>query len=174
MCRRISNCFRKAVKLLIRIFTCLFTCRWRRKKVKTEDDSALKQKNRLTSIRIDEDTVNTVKQLLQNTPEPVTWFNTISNDLDIQDVQSTATTNTEHFDMMDSFYKDVTTLKNSAKEAVSPFLVGAARGRTQNEMVQQQQQDELDYINLSRDARKTAESKKRCERLATKKASKQN
>lgn len=76
--------------------------------------------------------------------------------------------------MMDSFYKDVTTLKNSAKEAVSPFLVGAARGRTQNEMVQQQQQDELDYINLSRDARKTAESKKRCERLATKKASKQN
>lgn len=67
MCRRISNCFRKAVKLLIRIFTCLFTCRWRRKKVKTEDDSALKQKNRLTSIRIDEDTVNTVKQLLQNT-----------------------------------------------------------------------------------------------------------
>lgn len=68
MCRRISNCFRKAVKLFLRILTCLFTCRWRRKKVKTDDDDkTAKQKNRLTSIRIDEDTVNTVKQLLQNT-----------------------------------------------------------------------------------------------------------
>ena len=74
---------------------------------------------------------------------------------------------------MESFYKDVTTLKNSAKEAAKPFLVGAARGRSLNEQTQQQQ-DDNDYINLSRDARKTAENKKRFERLATQKAAKQN
>ena len=111
------------------------------------------------------------------TPEPVTWFNSTSADLEIQDIQSVATTNTENFDMMESFYKDVTTLKNQAKEAIqkSPFLVGAAKGRVQAPSTNNYNNPEnLDYINLSRDARNIVENKKKFERLATQKASKQN
>jgi len=206
MCKRVFNCLKRAVKVLLRVLTCLVTCRWRRKQQKVEETDESKAKNRLTSIRIDEDTVNTVKQLLQNTPEPVTWS---WPEADFAETQSIATTNTENFDLMESFFKDMEPtikIKKHFAGDSKDSLVGAARGRRSQskrldldmrEPVEDLTQlgeirdddktvqdaawmDDFDHVsskeitNISRESRRVAADKKRKERMANKKSSKQN
>jgi len=116
MCRTPKKLCQKFIKFLIRIFTCIFCCRCKRKSAKIDphkknDDknSNFNQAHQLTSIKIDE---NLVKQLTSYNNPYMGSGGSVSNpsslnDLGIIDNQSIATTNTENFDMMDHFSKDV-------------------------------------------------------------------
>lgn len=110
MCRQ----FKKFIKIFSRIICCIFCCRWRKRaEMPVAVDLTKKKKKKsvaLTSIRIDE---GFVKGLMAPKIAP-SWAEQHQNDLN-SDAISIATTNTENFDMMESFSKDVdiNTLQNS-------------------------------------------------------------
>ena len=119
MCRTLQKYTKKFIKSIIKLFLCLFCCRCR-KKSKPEDPNK-KNDDNLTSIKVDE---NLMKKLFNNDTfssgklgSGSSSFNTYSHNKNSMggsmwkfpdnDSQSIATTNTENFEMMDNFSKDV-------------------------------------------------------------------
>jgi len=108
MCRSIKKCFQKFIKILIRIFQCIFCCRCRKKiQPKQSEKSKIKTKYpdpyALTSIKVDE---HIVKQLLSDNHRVNTSWSWPELDFS-SETQSVTTANTENFEMMESFSKDV-------------------------------------------------------------------
>lgn len=117
MCRPLKKCAQKFIKSLIRLFLCIFCCRCKRRPQKADDQNK-KDDDNLTSIKVDE---NLMKKLFNNdtfSANP-TSANSLSNNYSHNkggssmwkfpdsDNQSIATTNTENFEMMETFSKDV-------------------------------------------------------------------